>query len=81
MLYQKHEPKVKYQHFSEEDYFPFRHPGFATKSIHAGQEPESVHGSVNVPVHLSSTFAQKDIATLYSDYDYSRGGNPTRKAL
>ncbi len=50
-------------------------------AIHAGQGPESVHGSVNVPVHLSSTYAQKDIATLYSKYDYTRCGNPTREAL
>ena len=30
---------------------------------------------------MSSTYAQKDIATLYSKFDYSRGGNPTRDAL
>ena len=81
MLYAQEEPKVKYQRFSEEEYFPFKHPGFATKAIHAGQAPEPVHGSVNVPVVLSSTYAQKDIATLTSHFDYSRCGNPTREAL
>lgn len=50
-------------------------------AIHAGQAPEPVNGSVNVPVHLSSTFAQKDIGELYSNFDYTRCGNPTRQAL
>ena len=30
---------------------------------------------------MSSTYAQKDIATLYSKHDYTRCGNPTRDAL
>jgi cystathionine gamma-lyase len=81
MIYDKKEPKVKYAQFQESDYFPFRHPGFGTKAVHAGQAPEPIHGSVNVPIHLSSTFAQKDIGELYSDFDYSRCGNPTRQAL
>lgn len=34
-----------------------------------------------MPVHLSSTYAQKDIGELYSSFDYTRGGNPTRQAL
>lgn len=36
---------------------------------------------MNVPVVLSSTYAQKDIGTLTSHFDYSRCGNPTREAL
>lgn len=36
---------------------------------------------MNVPVHLTSTYAQKDIAKPYGEFDYTRGGNPTRKAL
>ena len=62
-------------------YLPHSHPGFATKSIHAGQEPEAIHGSINVPIHLSSTYAQHDIGKLYSSYDYTRCGNPTRSAF
>jgi len=81
MLYPKKEPKIKYQKFTEEDYLPHPHPGFSTLAIHAGQAPEPIHGSVNVPIHLSSTFAQKDIGELYSTFDYTRGGNPTRQAL
>lgn len=81
MIYQQHKPKVNYETFPESDYLPFRHPGFATLSIHAGQEPEPIHGSVNTPIHLTSTYAQRDIAQPYGKFDYSRGGNPTREAL
>ena len=57
------------------------HPGFATRAIHAGQEPEPIHGSVDVPIHMSSTFAQRDIGEPFGKFDYTRGGNPTREAL
>lgn len=30
---------------------------------------------------MSATYAQKDIATFYSKYDYTRCGNPTWEAL
>ena len=30
---------------------------------------------------MSSTYAQKDIAEPYSEFDYTRCGNPTRAAL
>ena len=39
MLYEKKEPKIKYDQFSEAEYFPHKHPGFATNAIHAGQDP------------------------------------------
>jgi cystathionine beta-lyase/cystathionine gamma-synthase len=81
MLYKQHIPKVAFETFPESAYLPFRHPGFATLAIHAGQEPEPIHGSVNVPVHLTSTYAQKDISQPYGKFDYTRGGNPTRDAL
>ena len=81
ILYQRAELKIKYEKFQEKEYFPFRHHGFATLAIHAGQEPEPIHGSVNVPIHLTSTYAQKDIAQPYGKFDYTRGGNPTRDAL
>jgi len=56
-------------------------PNFATRAVHAGQDPETVHGSINVPIHLSSTFAQKGPGELFSKFDYTRGGNPTVDAL
>jgi len=54
--------------------------GFATRSIHVGQPPDAVTGAVNVPLYLSSTYAQEEIGGA-PEYDYSRAGNPTRTAL
>lgn len=54
---------------------------FNTKVIHGGQEHEPHTGSVNVPVFLTSTFAQKSPGKLKAGYEYSRGANPTRQAL
>jgi cystathionine beta-lyase/cystathionine gamma-synthase len=51
-----------------------------TLCIHAGQEPDPIHGAVMTPIVLASTFAQKSPGK-YDDYDYSRAGNPTRSAL
>ena len=53
-----------------------------TLCIHAGQEPDPIHGAVMTPIVLSSTFAQEGPAALKGPgYDYSRAGNPTRTAL
>jgi cystathionine beta-lyase/cystathionine gamma-synthase len=51
-----------------------------TLCIHAGQEPDPIHGAVMTPLVLASTFAQKSPGK-YDDYDYSRAGNPTQSAL
>ncbi|MCE2503593.1 MAG: cystathionine gamma-synthase [Chlorobi bacterium] len=53
---------------------------FSTKAIHAGQEPEEVTGSVNVPIFQTSTYAQQGIGN-HKGWDYSRSINPTRTAL
>jgi cystathionine gamma-synthase len=55
--------------------------GFATRAIHAGQEPDPVTGSVIVPIYATSTYAQDGVGGLRSGYEYSRTGNPTRAAL
>ena len=55
--------------------------GFATRAIHAGQDPDPTTGSVVVPVHATSTFAQDGVGGLRSGYEYARTGNPTRAAL
>jgi cystathionine gamma-synthase len=55
--------------------------GFATRAIHAGQDPDPTYGSVVVPVHATSTFAQDGVGGLRSGYEYARTGNPTRTAL
>lgn len=81
MHYQPKECKIQYQKFTHEDYLPVEHPGFATLAIHAGHEPEPIHGSVNVPIHMTTTYAQKDINEPFGKFDYTRGGNPTREAL
>jgi len=55
-------------------------PGFATRAIHAGQEPDPSTGAVVVPIYQTSTFAQ-DALGKHRGYEYSRTGNPTRAAL
>jgi cystathionine beta-lyase/cystathionine gamma-synthase len=58
-----------------------RHPhGFATRAIHDGQLPDPQTGAVNVPIYLSSTYAQEEIGK-HKGYEYSRVSNPTRDAL
>ncbi len=63
---------------------PHAHTEWAidTLCIHAGQEPDPIHGAVMTPIVLSSTFAQDGPANLKGPgFDYSRAGNPTRDAL
>jgi cystathionine beta-lyase/cystathionine gamma-synthase len=54
--------------------------GFATRAIHDGQHPDPLTGAVNVPMYLSSTYAQEEIGR-HKGYEYSRVSNPTRDAL
>ena len=54
--------------------------GFATRAIHAGQDPEPVTGAVTVPIFQTATFAQ-DAVGQHRGYEYARTGNPTRAAL
>ncbi len=58
-----------------------RVPGFDTLAIHAGQEPDSVTGSVAVPIYATSTYKQDGVGGLRGGYEYSRSANPTRTAL
>jgi cystathionine gamma-lyase len=53
---------------------------FATKAIHAGQEPDPSTGAVMTPIYQTSTYAQKSPGDNQG-YEYSRGTNPTRHAL
>ena len=57
------------------------HKGFSTKCVHAGQEPEPIHGSVNTPIHMSSTFKQQTPMIPVSKFVYTRMMNPTTDAL
>lgn len=53
---------------------------FRTRAIHVGNERDPQTGAVVKPIHLSSTFVQPG-AGEWGEFDYSRSGNPTRKAL
>ena len=55
--------------------------GFATRAIHAGQDPDPATGSVIVPIHATSTYAQDGVGGQRAGFEYSRTGNPTRTAL
>ena len=57
-----------------------KHTAFDTLSIHAGQQPDPLHGAVMPAIVLSSTFAQPAPGEPLK-YDYSRSGNPTRSSL
>lgn len=64
--------------------FPLGSPNashrFETLVIHAGQGPDPAHGAVMVPIYQTSTFAFEGY-NQPGQFDYTRSGNPTRKAL
>jgi len=53
---------------------------FATRALHAGQEPDPATGAVIVPIYATSTYAQESPG-VNKGYDYSRSQNPTRMAF
>ena len=53
---------------------------FATKAIHAGQEPDPTTGAIMTPIYQTSTYAQTGMGE-HKGYEYARTGNPTRSAL
>ncbi|MBL8729659.1 MAG: cystathionine gamma-synthase [Planctomycetes bacterium] len=57
-----------------------RTPGFGTRAVHAGQQPDPTTGAIMTPVYLTSTYVQEAPAKT-KGYDYSRSHNPTRTAL
>lgn len=54
---------------------------FATRCIHAGQQPDPTTGAIMTPVYQTSTYVQESPGVIKEDYDYARSSNPTRKAL
>ncbi|HTK76860.1 MAG TPA: cystathionine gamma-synthase [Gemmataceae bacterium] len=54
--------------------------GFATRAIHAGQDPDPATGATIVPIYATSTYTQAAVGE-HKGYEYSRSGNPTRTAL
>jgi cystathionine beta-lyase/cystathionine gamma-synthase len=53
---------------------------FKTLAIHAGHDPKEHLGAVMPPIYQTSTFAFRAVGEP-GPFDYSRSGNPTRKAL
>jgi cystathionine beta-lyase/cystathionine gamma-synthase len=51
-----------------------------TELIHNGHDMDPATGALGVMVYQTSTYYRKDI-TMVQEFDYSRGANPTRKAL
>jgi cystathionine gamma-lyase/cystathionine beta-lyase/cystathionine gamma-lyase/homocysteine desulfhydrase len=56
------------------------HPGFATRAIHDGQEPDPATGAVSVPIYATSTYVQDELGK-HRGYEYARVSNPTRDRL
>ena len=53
----------------------------ATRTVHAGLEPDPSFGGVVPAIHQASTYVQSAPGQFVEDYDYSRSANPTRSAL
>jgi cystathionine gamma-lyase len=53
---------------------------FRTRAIHVGNDKDPQTGAVIRPIHLATTFVQPG-AGQSGEFDYSRSGNPTRKAF
>jgi len=57
------------------------YPHFATKLLHAGQEPEKWNSRAVVPpISMSTTFKQESPG-VHKGFEYSRSGNPTRECF
>ena len=61
---------------------------FQTRAVHAGYDPDRLHGTVSLPIYQSSTFAFDSVdqgaarfAGRDDGYIYTRMGNPTTAAL
>jgi cystathionine gamma-lyase len=52
---------------------------FATRAIHAGQEPDPTTGAIMPPIYATSTYVQESPG-VHKGYEYSRTQNPTRMA-
>ncbi|MCA9066746.1 MAG: PLP-dependent transferase, partial [Planctomycetaceae bacterium] len=53
---------------------------FETRCVHTGVHKDQQYNSVTTPIYTTSTFYWNDLET-HSGYDYTRSGNPTRRAL
>ncbi len=53
---------------------------FETRCVHTGVAKDSAFDSATTPIYTSSTFGWSDLKTN-KGYEYTRSGNPTRRAL
>jgi cystathionine gamma-lyase len=53
---------------------------FATRCVHAGQEPDPTTGAIMMPIYTTSTYVQQSPG-VHKGYDYARTKNPTRMAF
>ncbi len=53
---------------------------YATRILHGAGDRDPFTGALSMPIYPASTYHQKDIS-ITQEYDYSRSGNPTRRAL
>ncbi len=65
---------------TEEKNITGRELNISTKLIHGGISKDEATGAVNIPIYQTSTYAQT-VPGEHKGYEYSRSGNPTRKAL
>jgi cystathionine gamma-lyase len=56
-----------------------RKDAFATRVIHAGQQPDPSTGAIMPPIYATSTYVQESPG-VHKGYEYSRTQNPTRHA-
>ena len=55
-------------------------PGFSTRAIHAGQQPDPTTGAIMTPIYATSTYVQESPG-VHKGYEYSRVRKiPTRMA-
>jgi len=57
-----------------------REQHFQTRCVHVGVDKDSAYNSATTPIYPTSTFYWDDPETT-KGYDYTRSGNPTRRAL
>lgn len=53
---------------------------YDTRLLHDAGAKDPVTGALSIPIYNASTYAQEDVDKRQA-FDYSRSGNPTRKAL
>lgn len=53
---------------------------FETLCVHTGVDKDTAYQSATTPIYPTSTFRWDDLKT-HRGYDYTRSGNPTRRAL